>query len=103
VKTEALRSALSARARAGELTVVDSLDLPEPKTRALQEILLALGTQGRVLLVLAEPNRLIWRCGRNIPALRIRPAVDVNAHDVLLAHRVIITKDAVPRLEARLS
>jgi large subunit ribosomal protein L4 len=82
---------------------VDSLDLPEPKTRALREILLALGVQGRVLLVLAEADQLIWRCGRNIPALQIRPAVEVNAHDVLLAHRVIMTKDAVPRLEARLS
>ena len=103
MKSEALRSALSVRARAGELTVVDSFALPEPKTKALQGILLALGAQGRVLLVLAEPDQVIWRCGRNIAALQIRPAVDVNAHDVLLAHRVIIAKDAIPRLEARLS
>lgn len=102
LKAEALRSALSARAQAGEVTLLEPFELPEPKTRALQEILLALGADARVLLVLAEPNETIWRCGRNIPGLRIRPAADVTCHDVMAARKVIITRNAIPRLEARL-
>jgi len=102
-RAEALCSALSARARAGELTIVDALHLPEPKTRALEKILATLGAQGRALLVLAEPSDVIWRSGRNLPGLLIRPAAQLNAYDVLVARRVIIAKDAMPRLEARLS
>jgi len=103
VKAEGLRSALSARARAGELTIVEPFELPEPKTRALREILDAFDAAGTALLVLAEPDEIIWRCGRNIPGLFIRPAAQVSAYDVMVARKVIIAKDAVPRLEARLS
>jgi len=103
VRTEALRSALSARARAGELTLLEPFELPEPKTRAVQQVLTALGAQGRTLLVLPEPNQTIWRCGRNIPGLSIRPAADLNSYDVMAARTVIIVKDAIPRLEARFS
>ena len=101
-RAEALRSALSLRARAGELTVVEPFELPEPKTRALQEILDALGAAPRSLLVLAEPNEVIWRCGRNIAGLAIRPAADVSSYEIMAARTVIITRDAIPRLEARL-
>ena len=102
-KAEALRSALSARARAGELTIVDALHLPEPKTKALQQILLALGAEGRALLVLAESGEVIRRCGRNIPGLTMRPAADLTAYDVLAARALIIAKEAILLLEARLS
>lgn len=103
VRTEALRSALSARARAGELTLLEPFELPEPKTRAVQQVLTALGAEGRTLLVLPEPNQTIWRCARNIPGLSIRPAADLNSYDVMAARTVIIVKDAIPRLEARFS
>lgn len=103
VRTEALRAALSARARAGELTLLEPFELPEPKTRAVQQVLTALGAKGRTLLVLPEPNQTIWRCGRNIPGLSIRPAADLNSYDVMAARTIIIVKDAIPRLEARFS
>ena len=104
VKTEALRSALSVRAKAGQLTVVEPFELPEPKTRALQQILGSLGAQARrVLLILGQHDDIIWRCGRNIPGLIIRPAADVNGYDVLAARHVILVQDAIAPLEARLS
>ncbi|HUU54851.1 MAG TPA: 50S ribosomal protein L4 [Armatimonadota bacterium] len=102
-KVEGLRSALSARAQSGDLIILESFELPAAKTKALQTILDALGVSGKTLLVLPEPNELIWRCGRNIPGLVIRPAVDVNILDVLLARKAVITRDAIPALEARLS
>jgi large subunit ribosomal protein L4 len=103
LRAEALRSALSARAHAGELTVVEAFDLPEPKTYCVAEILRALGVAGTALLVLPEPNETIWRCARNIPGLRVRGAAEVNSLDVMAARRVLVTKDAIARLEARLS
>jgi len=102
-KVEALRSALSARARSGDLTVVDQVELAEPKTKALNAVLAALGAQAPTLLVLPEPSEIIWRCGRNIPGLKIQPAADVNCYDVMAARKVIVSKDAIPPLQARLS
>jgi large subunit ribosomal protein L4 len=103
LRAEALRSALSARAQSGELTVLEAFDLPEPKTRAVAEILTALGVQGPALLVLPEPDEIIWRCARNLPGLRVRVAAEINGPDVMAARRVIVIKDAIARLEARLS
>ncbi len=103
VKTEGLRSALSAQAQSGEVAILEPFELPEAKTRALRTILDALEAYGSTLLVLAQPDPLMWRCGRNIPGLAVRPATELNALDVLKARRVFIVRDAIEALEARLS
>jgi large subunit ribosomal protein L4 len=102
LKAEALRGALGARSQAGEVILIDSLDLPEVKTRALARVLQAVGAEGSVLLVLDRPDQTVWRCGRNIPGLHLTDAYRVNAYDVLAARRVVITKQALQGLEARL-
>ncbi len=103
VKVEGVRSALSAQLQAGYLTIVEQLELPEAKTKSLKAILDLLGATGRSLLIIAEPDETIWRCGRNIPGLSIRPASDITAWEVLTARKIVITRDAVSALEARLS
>lgn len=103
MKRVGLRSALGARAAEGAVTVVESIALPEAKTRALRQILQALEAEGRVLLVLGEPDEAVLRSGRNLPGLCIASAADLNAYEVITARRAIMTKDAVARLEARLS
>jgi large subunit ribosomal protein L4 len=102
-KLQGLRSALSALALSGDLIVVESLQLPEAKTKAVRAILDAVGAGPGTLLVLAEPDELVWRCGRNIPGLTIRPAADLCALDLLTARTVVMDKDAIPPLEGRLS
>ena len=102
-KLQGLRSALSALALSGDLIVLESLQLSEAKTKAVQAILDAVGAGPGSLLVLAEADELIWRCGRNIPGLTIRPAADLCALDVLTARTVVMAKDAIPPLEGRLS
>ena len=103
MKRAGLRSALGARAAEGAVTVVESIALPEAKTRALRQVLEALEAEGRVLLVLGEPDESVLRSGRNIPGLSIASAVDLNAYQVITARKAIMTKEAVARLEARLS
>jgi large subunit ribosomal protein L4 len=103
LKAESVRSALSAQLQAGCLTVVEPLALPEAKTKALKAVLDSLGVVGRALLVIAEPSEMIWRCGRNLPGLSIRVASDVTALELLTARKIVITTEAVPALEARLS
>ncbi len=101
-KIEGLRSALSAQAQSGEVAVLESFELPEAKTRALQAVLDALEAGGGTLLVLPQPDAIIWRCGRNIPGLVVRPAAELNALDVMSARKILITRDAIDALEARL-
>jgi large subunit ribosomal protein L4 len=102
-KVEGLRSALSAQVQSGDLLVLESLELAEAKTKALKGVLDAVGVAGRVLLVLADLDELVWRCGRNIPGLSIRPASDVNVLDVLAARKIVVLRAAIAALEARLS
>jgi large subunit ribosomal protein L4 len=102
-KLEGLRSALSAQVQSGGLLVLESLEMPEAKTRALKAVLEAVGVSGSSLLVLAQPDEVIWRCGRNIPGLAIRPASDLNVLDVLTARKLVVLRDAIAALEARLS
>jgi len=103
LKKESLRWALSVQASAGEVLLVEPFELAEAKTSALVSLLEAMEAKGRVLLVLAQREETIWRCGRNLPGLVIAVAGEVNAYDVLAARKVIVGTDALPLLEARLS
>lgn len=101
LKKEALRWALSARAREDAVVLVESFELTEAKTRALRSFLNTIGGAGRLLLVLGRRDEAIWRCGRNLPGLVVMDAGDVNSYHVLSARKVAITTDALSRLEAR--
>lgn len=103
LKRESLRWALSARASAGEVAVLERLELPEAKTRALAGLLEAMQATGRTLLVTAGKDETVWRCGRNIPGLQIMDAAQITAYDVLAARKVIIAADALPVLKERLA
>jgi len=102
-KQEALRSALSARAEAGDLIILEAVELAEAKSKALRGLLDAIGVSGDLLLVLPEHDATVWRCGRNLPGLSIAVAADVTAYDLMAARQVILTQEAVSRLEARLA
>jgi large subunit ribosomal protein L4 len=102
-RLEALRSALSAQVLSEDIILLEPLELPEAKTRAMQNVLDALGVAGDTLLVLPGQSETIWRCGRNIPGLSIRPSSDIGALDVLAARKLVLTTDSIPALEKRLS
>lgn len=91
----ALRSALSAKAEAGELTVLDGFELEAPQTRAVVDMLGALNAGKRVLLVLGSHNEMLERSARNIPYVQVILASNLNVRDLLVAETVLITRDAV--------
>src|SRR5581483_2998065 len=86
----ALRSALSAKAAAGELTVLDAFELEAPRTRAVTELLAALDAGKRVLLVLGSHNEMLERSARNIPHVQVILASNLNVRDLLVAETVLI-------------
>jgi large subunit ribosomal protein L4 len=96
----ALSSALSDRAADGKIVVVDSFAFDAPKTKDAIKALGALGTEGRVLLVLNENDANAALSFRNIPEVHVLPTGELNAYDVLVSDWVVFTKDALPSAPA---
>lgn len=96
----AIRSALSAKVRDNELTVLDDLAPTAPKTKEVVAMLAALGAERAPLIVTGSANRTVLLAGRNIPGAAILPATHINTEALLRAHHVIMTVDAVRQAEA---
>jgi large subunit ribosomal protein L4 len=98
----ALQSALAARHADGHLLVVDELKLAEPKTKRMVECLHGLGIEGSALLVTGELDSSIARASRNLPNVKVLPAGGLNVFDVLRHANLVMTRDALTRVVARL-
>lgn len=95
-----LKMALSSKARDG-LVVVDSLDIKDGKTKALAA---EFGKAGwnRVLVIDGETvNEGFARAAGNLPGVNVLPAMGANVYDILNHDTLVLTKDAVEKLEAR--
>lgn len=99
VRRLALRSALSAKLAAGNLIVVDKLELAEAKTRHMAKMLSDLGVDKSCLLVLPGRDESVQRAGRNLPQLRDAYAANINVYDILRADKLLLTKDAVTAIQ----
>jgi large subunit ribosomal protein L4 len=99
----ALRSALAARHASGGLLVVEAITLSEPKTKRMAEFLSGLGVTGSTLVVLAEPNEVVERAARNLPLVKVLPVAGLNVYDVLRHTTLVMPKDALDAVSARLS
>lgn len=96
----AIRSALSSRVQDGALTVVDSIASAEGRTREVQVALDALGVDRRALLISGEHDANLQRAARNIAIVKAMPAAYLNVVDIVNAHRLVMTEDAVRAAEA---
>ncbi len=95
----AIRSALSSHAQDGSLTIVDGLVPADVSTKAMQATLAALNVDRGALIVSGEPDSLLTRSARNIDKVLALPAQGLNVVDLVNAHRVIMTEDAVRACE----
>jgi large subunit ribosomal protein L4 len=99
----ALRSALSDRAASGNVLVVDAWTFEKPSTKDAVKALDALGiADGRTLLVLGDDDETAWKSFRNLSD-RVHPILtrELNAYDVLVADRVVFTRESLPSSEAK--
>ncbi|RJF88395.1 50S ribosomal protein L4 [Oleomonas cavernae] len=101
VRQLALRSALSAKAKAGQLVVLDSAAFEQAKTGALKAKFATLGWTS-VLVVDTVLNEGFALAARNIPHVDVLPTVGANVYDILRREKLVLTKAAVESLEARL-
>ena len=96
-----LRHALSAKAGAGELVVIDAADLPEAKTRLLAQAVKNLGWKRALVIDGAEVNANFARAAQNIENLDVLPSVGANVYDILRRDTLVLTRAAIDALEAR--
>jgi large subunit ribosomal protein L4 len=101
MKALALRSALSDRAREGNVLVVDGLTFEKPKTKDAVSSLKAWGAEGKVLLVLTLDDITVAYAFRNLQHVHVIAEQQLNVYDVLNADRVVFMKSALDALQAR--
>ncbi|URD61057.1 50S ribosomal protein L4 [Sphingomonas sp. KRR8] len=102
VRALGLRMALSSKARDGQLIVIDNLDVPEGKTRALHERLGKLGFGKTALVIDGDAlNVSFARASSNLGMINLLPAIGANVYDIMRHETLVLTKAAVEKLEAR--
>ncbi len=99
-KTLARCSALSYKVQENALIVVEDFDLSEPKTKSFVEIVNNLNVSGKkVLMVLPEANKNVYLSARNLKRAKVAVASDINTYGVLDAGVMIVTENALAKIE----
>ena len=101
VRALALKHALSAKAKAGELTIVTSVASKEAKTAALRSQFGKLEWTNALIIDGAELDTNFALAARNIPHIDVLPVQGINVADILRRQRLVLTKAALEALEAR--
>lgn len=101
VRRLAMKHALSAKSRAGELVVLENATVAEGRTK---ELVAAFGKLGwsNALIVDATVDEKFGRAARNIPNVDVLPVVGANVYDILRRRKLVLTRAAVEGLKERL-
>ncbi len=101
VRALALRHALSSKAKAGELIVLDAAQSKDGKTKDLQNQFDKLEVTNALIIDGADLNEPFARAARNIPNIDVLPIQGINAYDIMRRRKLVLTKAAIEALEAR--
>ena len=99
VKQLAIRSALSAKVAAGQMVVVDNIQLDEIKTRSMVQFLKAVGAEGKALVVTPEVNKNVVLSARNIAGVKTTFSGIICVYDILKADKLVMGKAAVEKIQ----
>ncbi|MBB6734950.1 50S ribosomal protein L4 [Cohnella zeiphila] len=99
VRRLAIKSALSSKVVGNEIIVLDALSLAQPKTKEFAAILNNLKVERKALVVTADFEENVALSARNIPGVKFVSATGINVLDIMVHDKLIITKDAVAKVE----
>ena len=102
VRKLALKTALSAKAAAGQLVIIDTVETDTHKTKTLAVSLKAMGFDSLLVIDGETVNENFARAARNIPLVDVLPSQGANVYDIIRRSTLVLTKSAVSDLEARL-
>ncbi len=103
VRKLGLKMALSAKAKAGELVIIDTATLADAKTKVLADKANKLGWSKALVIDGAELDGNFARAAQNLNAVHVLPSMGANVYDILNHKTLVLTKAGVEALEARLS
>lgn len=95
----ALRSVLSSKVLDNDIIVLDSLNFDAPKTKEMVKVLDALKVDKKALIVTADVEENVIKSARNIQGMTPMAASNINVYDLLKHDKLIITKDAIAKVE----
>ena len=99
VRRLAMKSALSSKVRDNEMIVLDAITSDEYKTKVIAEMLKAVGSERKALIVLDTVDQKVIASARNIPGVKTAQVNTLNVYDILNADKFIVVKDAVAKIE----
>lgn len=99
VRRLAIKSALSSKVQDNQIIVLDQLSLSQPKTKDIAKLLSNLKVARKALVVTADFDNNVALSARNIPGVKFVAAEGINVLDVMKYDQLIITKDAVAKVE----
>lgn len=102
VRRLALKTALTAKHKDGKLVVLDKASVKEAKTSALAKQFEALGWTSVLIIDGPTLDQNFARAARNLPGIDVLPEQGANVYDILRRDTLVLTRDAVQHLEARL-
>ena len=94
----AMKSALTCKVQNEEMIVLENLEFEAIKTKSMAEMLKAFNAN-KTLIVTAESNEVVYKSARNIEGVSVIPVNNINVYDLLKFEKVIMTKDAVSKIE----
>lgn len=99
VKKAAIISAFSAKAKSGELIVVDAIKADAYKTKAMVGMLSAVGAGKKSLIVLPAVDPMVIKSCDNIPGVKTTVTCAINVYDILNCDSLVMAKEAVEKIE----
>lgn len=103
MKSAAIKSALALKLKEEKLVVMEDGKMSKPATKTVAKAFEKIGAIRSVLLVVDDVHTDLVKSARNICCVTVEPAKNVTTYEVFTSHRVIITKEALKQLEARLA
>jgi len=101
VRALALKHALSAKVKAGELIILDKASMKDAKTAGLRKVFGDLDLSNALIIDGAEIDSNFALAARNIPLIDVLPVQGINVYDILRRRKLVLTKAAIEALEAR--
>jgi large subunit ribosomal protein L4 len=102
VRRLGLKTALSAKQAEGKLVVIDAAKVDQAKTKALRQRLDAFGWESVLIIDGSAVDESFLRAARNLPKVDVLPQQGANVYDIMRRDTLVLTRDAVEKLEARL-
>ena len=99
VRRLALKSVLSAKAKEGNLLVIDAIKLDEIKTATFRKFLEAVKADGKAVIVTPAVDMTVYKSARNLPGVLTTPAAQLSVYDILNAKYLVVDQAALAKIE----